>query len=103
MTQAQIEVTATDNETEGRYAVALPGIDDEAELTWHARGPGVPGVIVADHTYAPDAMRGTGVAAAMVACLISDARAKGVRIVPACSYVLAQFERHPEWSDVLAD
>lgn len=100
MSQPTIHVAHEDYGSSGRYVVSLPGIPGEAELTWRNGGPGI---IVADHTYAPDAMRGTGVAAAMTRRLIADARARGVMIVPACSYVRAQFERHPEWSDLLAD
>jgi len=33
---------------------------------------------------------------------IDDARAKGWKIRPACSYVEAAFKKHPEWADVLA-
>ncbi len=100
MTQPSIQITHEDYGSSGRYAVTLPGLEGEAELTWRAGGPGI---IIADHTYAPGSMRGTGVAAAMVQRLIADARMRGVMIVPACSYVHAQFERHPEWSDLRAD
>ncbi len=33
---------------------------------------------------------------------IADARAEGTRIRPECSYAVAQFKRHPDWSDLLA-
>lgn len=93
------KITHEDLGNAGRYAAMLPGIPDEAELTWRTAGPGV---IVADHTYAPPSMRGTGIAEAMVLRLIADARNKGLRIVPACSYVRAQFDRHPDWADLRA-
>jgi uncharacterized protein len=32
---------------------------------------------------------------------VSDARAKRFKIVPICPYVLAQYRKHPEWSDVI--
>jgi predicted GNAT family acetyltransferase len=64
---------------------------------------GGPGIIVADHTYAPGSMRGTGVALALVQRLIADARERDLLIVPACSYVRAQFDRHPDWADLRAD
>jgi hypothetical protein len=46
-------------------------------------------------------MRGTGAAKALVERLISDARAEGFKIVPLCPYVKSQYDRHPEWSDVM--
>ena len=48
-------------------------------------------------------MRGTGAALALVEHMISDARARGFKIIPLCPYVLAQSKRHPEWRDVIAD
>ena len=100
ISQPTIRITHEDYGSSGRYSASLPDVTDDAELTWHSGGPGI---IVADHTYAPGGMRGTGVAAALVRRLVADARARGVMIVPACSYVHAQFERHPEWSDLRAD
>jgi predicted GNAT family acetyltransferase len=38
---------------------------------------------------------------ALVERLISDARGEGFRIVPICPYLRAQYERHPEWRDVM--
>jgi uncharacterized protein len=84
----------------GRYIGHIDGIEGEAELTFQRSSPVQ---IAADHTFAPDTMRGTGIAKALVERLIADARADGVRIVPACSYVKAQFQRHPDWADVLAE
>ena len=38
----------------------------------------------------------------LVEQVITDAQAAGIKIVPLCSYVDAQFRRHPEWADLLA-
>ncbi|MBD9528172.1 MULTISPECIES: GNAT family N-acetyltransferase [Paracoccus] len=99
MAQPAIRITHEDFGTSGRYAAQIPGADGEAELTWHSGGPGV---IVADHTLAPDTMRGSGVAMALVQRLIDDARRQGMQIVPSCTYVRAQFDRHPEWAELRA-
>jgi predicted GNAT family acetyltransferase len=55
-----------------------------------------------DHTGVPAALEGRGIAAALVNKVIEDARAQRFKIVPVCSYVAAQFQRHPEWRDLLA-
>jgi predicted GNAT family acetyltransferase len=81
----------------GRYLARVDGA--EAELTFQRR-PG--GVLVADHTGTPQALEGRGVASALVRRLVADARALGLKIVPACSFVEAQFRRHPEWADLRA-
>ncbi|WP_134678660.1 GNAT family N-acetyltransferase [Paracoccus ravus] len=99
MSQPTLKVTHEDYGSAGRYVATLPGQDGEAELTWRAGGPGI---IVAEHTYAPPAMRGTGAANALAQRLIDDARRQGLLIVPTCSFIRAQFERHPEWADLRA-
>jgi predicted GNAT family acetyltransferase len=85
--------------TAGRYVGRIDGLDGEAEITFTVRGPAL---ISADHTGAPESMRGTGAAAALVAHMIADARANGFKIIPICPYVQAQYKRHPEWADVMA-
>jgi len=81
----------------GRYVIALPG-GMEAEMTYHlARG-----VMTIDHTLVPPALEGRGIAAQLVNRAIEDARREGFKIVPECSYVAAQFQRHKEWADLLA-
>lgn len=95
------EITVTKEETDGRhgrYVGRVAGIDAEAEITFTHRGPNL---ISADHTGAPEEMKGTGVAAAMVDYLIADARANGFKIIPICPYVRARYEKHPEWQDVM--
>lgn len=84
----------------GRYVARAAGIEAEAELTFTRRGPDV---ISADHTGAPDVLRGTGAAAALVQHMVEDARANGFRIIPLCPYVQAQLARHPDWADVFAE
>jgi predicted GNAT family acetyltransferase len=82
----------------GRYVVRLPG-GAEAELTYGRRGTDV---IVADHTYVPPSFRGRGIAELLVNRAIADARSEGIKVMPLCSYVAAQFRRHPEWADLRA-
>ncbi len=93
-----LTITRTDETSHGAYRVQLPGTDQRAELTWRAMGP----LRIANHTFVPPAMRGQRVAQQLVEALVADAREQGFRIVPQCSYVEAQFRRHPEWADVMA-
>jgi len=82
----------------GRYVVYLPD-GSEAEMTYQRRDAKT---IVADHTGVPPQHRNLGLALRLVEAAIADARRTGSRIVPACSYVVAQFRRHPEWADLKA-
>ena len=92
-----IAITRTDETTHGAYRAELAGARP-AELTWRARGQ----ARIANHTFVPPEMRGRGVAQMLVEALVADARVQGFTIVPQCSYVEAQFRRHPEWADLRA-
>ncbi|HVW92301.1 MAG TPA: GNAT family N-acetyltransferase [Devosia sp.] len=98
MSATSYAVEREENEAGGRYVVRLaPG--EEGEMTFRKRGADT---IVIDHTGVPRAFRSKGIARLLVDRMIEDARAEGTKIVPLCSYVVAQFARHPEWRDLLA-
>jgi hypothetical protein len=59
------------------------------------------GVMHLVHTAVPPALQGRGIAAALVATALAEARARGWRVRPACSYVRAYMKRHPETQDLL--
>src|SRR4029450_122230 len=82
----------------GRYVATLAGQDGEAELVFTWRGDHL---LSADHTFAPENLRGSGAAMALVERLIADARARGFKIIPLCPYVRAKYEEHPDWADVM--
>lgn len=88
-----LTITFTETETKGRYAATAPGAAGEGELTLSKV---TDRLIIADHTYVPDSMRGMGVAKALAERLIADARAKGQRIVPLCPFVRAHAMKHRE-------
>ena len=60
------------------------------------------GVMSIDHTIVPPAIGGRGIAGQLVKALVADAREQGFHVIPQCSYVVAQFQRHPEWADLKA-
>ncbi|HTN61099.1 MAG TPA: GNAT family N-acetyltransferase [Devosia sp.] len=98
MTTAEIVVERQDGESHGRYVVNLaPGV--EAEMTYRKLASGVMSI---DHTGVPPEFGGRGIAAKLVNAAISDARSEGFKIEPICSYVEAQFRRHPDWADLRA-
>ena len=95
---AEMTIAKETTPTKGRYAAHIEGVDGEAELTFSRTSPTL---VIADHTFAPDSMRGMGAAKALVDRLIADARSEGFKINPLCPYVNGQFLRHPEWADVM--
>jgi hypothetical protein len=54
------------------------------------------------HTEVPAALQGHGLAARLVAHALDWARAAGLKVRPACSYVALYMRRHPEARDLLA-
>ena len=94
----EITITRKEEGSKGRYEARVDGHDGIGELTFSRMSPTK---IIADHTAVDDSLRGTGVGKALVERLISDARTDGFTIVPLCPFVRSQYQRHPEWSDVM--
>ncbi|MDR3373426.1 MAG: GNAT family N-acetyltransferase [Ancalomicrobiaceae bacterium] len=95
---SDISIAREDTPAGGRYIGHVAGNPDAAELVYTRPEPAL---VVAIRTFAPDSMRGSGVALALVERLVADARTDGFRIVPQCPYVKVQSRRHPEWADVI--
>lgn len=90
------DITLEDDGSGGRYVYRIDG--EEAEMTFRRAGDNL---VVVDHTGVPHRFRGQGVAAALVAKSVEDFRAAGLKVLPLCPFVVAQFRRHPEWADLL--
>lgn len=58
-------------------------------------------LLVYNHTYVPQELRGKGLAGKVVKTALEYARAEGYKVVPGCSYVRNYLERHPEYRDVV--
>ena len=98
MNSHQIDIEHHNRHTHGEYLATTSDGQDAGKLTWTLRGQARD----AGHTLVPSSMRGKGIAQKLVDALIDDARREGFKIVPSCSYVARQFDRHPEWSDLRA-
>ncbi len=98
MDEEPITIEAENHGARGRYVVRVSDAP-EAEMTWFSSGKDV---ITIDHTFVPPELRNRGIAEKLVQRGIADARAQGLKIVPACSYVALQFRRHKDWADLLA-
>ena len=51
------------------------------------------------HTEVPPQEEGKGIASRLVRAALDDTRSRGLKIVPACSFVVAYVRRHPEYAD----
>ena len=93
------EIGHEENGSKGRYFLTAEN-GAVAEMTYSRVSPHR---IIIDHTEVPDAFRGQGVGARLVARAVEDARAAGTRIIPLCPFAASQFRRHAEdWADVLS-
>jgi predicted GNAT family acetyltransferase len=82
------------NEAAGRYELDTPhGI---AIAVYRDQA----GSRVFTHTEVPPADEGHGFGAELVRAALDDTRRHGLRIVPACSFVVAYVRRHPEYTNV---
>lgn len=59
-------------------------------------------VLIIRHVEAPAALRGSGAAGRLMAGICEEARRRGEKIRPLCSYAAAYMRRHPETHDLLA-
>jgi predicted GNAT family acetyltransferase len=86
-------MTVHHNAAEHRYE--LPTDHGLAIAVYHEQGDRM----VFTHTEVPLQDEGRGFASRLVGAALADARRRGFKIVPACSFVVAYVRRHPEYAD----
>ena len=59
-------------------------------------------VITLTHTETPPQARGRGIASQLINGALGDIRARGLKVVPRCSFVRAYIANHPEFQNLLA-
>ena len=87
----------TDNRAESRFELETEG---GTAIAAYRRSEG--GRIVFTHTEVPAELEGQGIGSALIRGALDQVRAEGLKVVPACSFVRAWIERHPEAQDLLA-
>ncbi|SEQ42112.1 hypothetical protein SAMN05216548_104229 [Faunimonas pinastri] len=92
-TEIRLEETGS-----GGVYVLRPEAGEAARMTFSRAGDHL---IVIDHTEVPEAFRGQGIGLKLVQRAVEDARRSGRKIIPLCPFARAQFQRHPDYSDVL--
>lgn len=77
-----------DNADAGRYELETDGYLSVAEYMRQGDN------LIITHVEVPPPLRGKGVAARLMAGVVDDARARGLTLVPVCSYAAAYLQRH---------
>jgi predicted GNAT family acetyltransferase len=80
----------------GRFEAVVDGQLSVADYEIEGR------VMHMTHTGVPSALRGHGIAGALVKEALDYARAEGLKVNPLCSYVRVYMHRHPETLSLLA-
>ncbi len=70
-----------------------------AEVTYPAAGPDI---VVIDHTWVSDRLRGRGVAGQLMERAAAELRRTGRRARLTCSYAVKWWPQHPEYAELLA-
>jgi uncharacterized protein len=85
-----------DNPALSRFELDVNGVT--AVANYRLNG----GVMTVTHTEVPPQARHGGIASQLIAGALQAARARGLKIVPRCSFVKAYVDKHPEVRDLLA-
>lgn len=59
-------------------------------------------VLTLTHTIVPTALAGKGIGSKLIAAILNQVRAQGLKVVPECSFVQAYLQKHPEETDLVA-
>ena len=90
------EVVVRDNSTELRYEALVDG-----RMVGLLRYRQEPGHVVLVHSEVDLDLEGTGVGSELVRGALADIRARGLRMVPHCPFVIDYLRRHPEELDLV--
>jgi predicted GNAT family acetyltransferase len=90
-------IPVTDNKAIHKYEMIVEG--HRAFIDYKING----NKIYLLHTEVDPELEGRGVARALVEKTLRDIEARGMKLVPLCTYVQHFLTRHPEWNRLLAD
>lgn len=88
----------TDNSAAFRYEI----FTDEGDLAGFSTYTRQGDHVVFHHTEIADEFEGHGLSGALVRGAMEDIRARGLRVVPLCPFVLEYLERHLEYDGLRA-
>ena len=85
-----------DNPALSRFELDVNGVTAVANYQLNGQ------VMTFAHTEVPPQARHGGIASQLIAGALQAARARGLKVVPRCSFVKAYVDKHPEVQDLLA-
>lgn len=88
----------TIKEETNRFVLLNDEEQEIGEMTWSNAGDHI---MIIDHTYVDPTYRGQYLAEKLVAKGVEKARLEGKKIMPLCPFAKKEFDRKPEYQDVL--
>ena len=85
-------------EEKNRFVLLNDEAKEIGEMTWSDAGPDI---MIIDHTFVEPEYRGQKLAEKLVLNGVELARRESKKIIPLCPYAKKEFERKPEYQDVL--
>ena len=85
-------------EEKNRFVLLNDEAKEIGEMTWSDAGPDI---MIIDHTFVEPEYRGQKLSEKLVLNGVELARREGKKIIPLCPYAKKEFERKPEYQDVL--
>ncbi|PSM53241.1 acetyltransferase (GNAT family) [Campylobacter blaseri] len=84
-------------EPDKKRVVAYDGDKNIGESTYSKSD----NIWIIDHTFVKDSYTGQGIAGKLVALIVQEARKNGVKIIPLCPFAKSEFDKNPNYSDLL--
>ena len=91
------EILVRDNPDEHRYEAWVDG-ELQGFVDYHLHDD----LLTIMHTEVVPAAEGKGVGSRLAAATLQDIRARGLRTLVVCPFVLAYIHKHPEYADLVA-
>ena len=97
MSASDQAISVADRPDRDRYEIELDS-ERVGLLSYRLSGD----IITHRHTEIDPSVGGRGLGSALVRSALNDARARGLRVIPACPFVAHFIVRHPEYEDLVA-